>query len=506
MNMKIFELLIDKKIIYLIIGFITAIFSISKFNFPIFIFIWPYCFLTYLHQVESKIIPLILVSICILFSNMIRWIGSADMGALGNFLFGGYFGIVNIIPFIIDGILYNRIEKWASIFIFPLLVAFIEFVFAFCPIANNNCYAYALRDNIQFIQITSLFGTHFISFIIALFASILDYSLQLYKSKKELSKFIYCYAAIILFIFIFGYIRLLIPEDGEKNSIVAALGSSPCLYVKGEESVLPIDDYMDYINKTIIRANQLEANLIIYSEEAFATNKDEKYEIISRTEKLAKENNIFVVLSLDVEYDGVNSNKNEAILISNKGSAIYNYQKQHLIPLMEDDYFEDLTDIKLQYTDLGKLAIAICYDIAFPDYINMLSRDGLDLLLVPSWDWEAITEFHSVNSRFRAIENGINIIKSTANGIVLSTDYKGRFLSYYKPTECEDYFVVSNINKKGVRTLFSYIGIVFNYFYLLATIILVIVGFIMKIKNEKNNIESKNSENLIGLNEVNVET
>ena len=89
---------------------------------------------------------------------------------------------------------------------------------------------------------------------------------------------------------------------------------------------------------------------------------------------------------------------------------------------------------------------------------------------------------------------------------MLSTDYKGRFLSYYKPTECEDYFVVSNINKKGVRTLFSYIGIVFNYFYLLAIIILVIVGFIMKIKNEKNNIESKNSENLIGLNEVNVET
>ena len=96
---------------------------------------------------------------------MIRWIGSADMGALGNFLFGGYFGIVNIIPFIIDGILYNRIEKWASIFIFPLLVAFIEFVFAFCPIANNNCYAYALRDNIQFIQIFIIIIINIIFFI-----------------------------------------------------------------------------------------------------------------------------------------------------------------------------------------------------------------------------------------------------------------------------------------------------------------------------------------------------
>ena len=503
--MRLVELLIDKKIIYLIIGFISSIFSISKYNFPIFIFIWPYFFLAYLHKVESKLIPLILVAVCLLISNMLSWIGSSDMGVLYDFLMGGYFGIINIIPFIIDGILYNKIEKWASIFIFPLLVAFIEFVFAFCPIANYNCYAYVLRDNIQFIQISSLFGTHFISFIIALFAGILDYSLELYKSKKELSKFIYCYASIILFIFIFGSIRLLIPEDGEKNNIAAALGSSPCLYVNKEESVLPINDYMDYISKTIIRANNSEAQLIIYSEEAFAITDEQKNEIISRTCQLAKENNIFVVLSLDVEYD-VNLNKNEAVLISNEGNCIYNYQKQYLVPFMEGDYYEDLSETKLQYTNLGKLTIAICYDIAFPDFINMLSRDGLDLLLVPSWDWEGITEFHSVNARFRAIENGINIIKSTANGIVISFDYKGRILSYNKPSKCEDYFVLSNINKKGVRTLFSYIGIVFNYFYLLAIIVLVIVGFYQKLKNEKNNIETKNSENLIGLRSLNIET
>ena len=66
--------------------------------------------------------------------------------------------------------------------------------------------------------------------------------------------------------------------------------------------------------------------------------------------------------------------------------------------------------------------------------------------------------------------------------------------------------MLSNINKKGVRTLFSYIGIVFNYFYLLAIIVLVIVGFYQKVKNEKINIETKNSENLIGLRSLNIET
>ena len=135
-----------------------------------------------------------------------------------------------------------------------------------------------------------------------------------------------------------------------------------------------------------------------------------------------------------------------------------------------------MTEYKTFDSDIGYLGLVICYDINFPDYLNRLSRLGLDTLLIPSWDWDGLTEYHSVNLRYRAIENGFNTMKSTAHGITLGNDYKGRFLSYFKPYDCQDYFVLTSLYKRGTKTLYSYIGEYFNYLYLIAFIIFVIIG------------------------------
>ena len=489
--MNCFEYIQEKKLFYLIFGFIFSIASLGRFNFPLFIFIWPYCFLIYLHQNKRKIIPLIIVSLCLIISNMIRWIGYHRDDILLSFVFGSYYSIINIIPYIIDDIIYNNIAKWASTFVFPLLVSFTEYIFEFTCFANHNVYAYALRNNIHIIQICSLFGCYFLSFIIALFATIVDYSYDLYKKEKKISKFVPYYAIIILLITSFGTIRLLIPEKEERFNVAAALGSSPCLDEGGKNSVLPIDDYMNYIQKTIIKANSLDAKVIVYSEQAFALYEADRKDIISKTAKLAEKYNMFVVLTLDAKYD--NYSKNEAIFISNKGKVLYNYEKNHLIPFIESQYYTNITEFKTFKTELGYLGVVICYESDFAIYLNQLSRLGLDTLLLPSWDWDAITEFHSIGNRFRSIENGFNTIKSTAHGISLSYDYKGRILSYFQPSKCEDFFVLSTLYKRGARTLYSKIGSFFNYFYLIALIMLVIIGrcSMNKEENKKKKLKTK---------------
>ena len=450
--------MLERKIFYLIIGFICSIISIGRYNFPLLIFIWPFCFLSYLHQNEKKVVPLIIVSACLIISNILRWLGISNSGILPDLVMGVYYSVINIIPFIIDDIIYHKVTKWASIFIFPLLVSCIEYIFAFLPFANYNLYAYALRNNIYIIQICSLFDVYFLSFINII---------------------------ITLLIISFGSIRLLIPESGDRFIIAASLGLSPCLYEEGKESDLPIDIYLDYIQKTIIKANNSEAKLIVYSEEAFSIYAADRSEIISKTAKLAEKYNIYVVLPLDVEYEA-DYLKNEAILISDKGDVLYNYQKKNLIPISENQYYNNMTEVKTFYTDLGYLGVVVCYDIDFPYYINRLSNLGLDNLLIPSWDWDGSTEFHSTEIRFRSIENGFNTMKSTAHGIVLSTDYKGRFLSYFESDGCTDYFVLSTVYKRGTRTLYLYIGIVFNYIYFVALIIVIIMG---KYKLNKENID-----------------
>ena len=472
---EIIEWMKEKNVFYLIVGFFFSVFSIARFNMVLSIYIWPFCFLHYLHKNENKIIPLVIVSLCIMFSNIIRWIGYSHTNILADIIIGIYYSIINILPFIIDDISYKKVALWKSIFIFPLSVAICEFLFSFIPFANFNVYAYSHRNSIQFLQIISLFGCYFLSFIIALFSSILDYAVFLYtiNDNKIITKFVYIYGIIILIIYFFGAIRLLIPLNNKTYNIGAALGKSQYLYETGKDPDLPIEEYIDYINSTLYKASKSDCQIMTYAEEAFAIMMDDKEEIINRTADLAKYYKIFVLLTLDISHNNTNYS-NEAILISHEGEKIYNYQKQHLIPYIEKDYYEDMDRVQVINTKLGKITIAICYDINFPYYLNSLSREHFDILLVPSWDWDSIAEYHSNEAKYRAIEGGFNLVKNTANGIVISSDVRGRTLSYFIGKDCQDYFVISTVNQEGVITLYSYIGIFFNYLYIVALICLLI--------------------------------
>ncbi len=143
----------NKKILLLPLGFLGSICSIGRFNMVISIYIWPLCFLLYLHKCEQKIIPLSIVFGCLFLSNMFRWIGVTSINVGFDFLIGMYFSIINIIPFIIDDIVYNKISKLKSIFIFTLFVAFVEFIFVNIPIANFNIYESAHLVDLVVLQI-----------------------------------------------------------------------------------------------------------------------------------------------------------------------------------------------------------------------------------------------------------------------------------------------------------------------------------------------------------------
>lgn len=469
---------VHQNLICLLVGTFFAIFSLGRFNISISIFIWPYCFLNYLHNNDKKLKPLLIVLSCLVISNMLRWIGASNVNIGLDFIVGIILSIENIIPFIIDDLLYNKINNKNMIFIFPLIVSLIEFIFSYFPVANINIYSYAIRENLSFLQILSLFGPYFLSFVISLFASILDYSVRFFSINK-INNFIFLYVAIVLVIYLYGFIYLIIPNGGETIKAVSALGVSQTLYDIGKESLQPLSVYINYINKTMVKAHSINASLISYAEEGFCIEEDTYNEIIEAVQNFSILYNINTALTLDVEFNN-KTNQNMAIFISNNGEVLYTYSKHHLIPYVEMDYTEGDSDIKILDTNMGKLTIVICYDIDFPNFINNISRKHIDLLLVLSWDYPGIAEYHSNEARYRAIEGGFNLIKNTAHGNTIVSDYKGNILSTYFSQECEDYFVISNINNHRVKALYSYIGFFFNYLYLIAIAAILVLEVIRK--------------------------
>ena len=465
----------NKNSLYLLTGTILSIFSIGKWNIPITIYIWPFCFLHYLHINNNKIKSLLIVYFCVLIANLIRWIGCSNLNIYYDLLCGVYFSISTIFPFTIDLIFWRRIAKWKNIFIYPLSLAFTEYILSFYYFSNNNLLAYSQLDNITILQIISLFGTFFLSFIIALFASTLDYSINIYFKEKKISKFFYYYIAINIIIYLYGGIILLIPYNKETFRAVSVRGISQPYYVRKEKDIRPLEVYYEYINTTLKQSKDIRADFISYAERAFAFEENDTNIFVNQVIDMVKYYNIDTLLSLDIRYKKkeIRNKQNMNIFIKNNGDIIYNYTKHNLIPFVEYDYFPSKEPLKVLDTKMGKLSTVICYDINYPMFINSLSKKNIDILIVPSWDYPGVAEFQSKEARYKAIEGGFNLIKNTANGVVIASDYKGRILNYFSGKECEDYFIVTELYKHGIKTLYSYIGQVFNFVYLLGLILVI---------------------------------
>jgi apolipoprotein N-acyltransferase len=85
---------------------------------------------------------------------------------------------------------------------------------------------------------------------------------------------------------------------------------------------------------------------------------------------------------------------------------------------------------------------------------------------------------HSRTATFRALENGVNLIRPTRQGTSLATDYLGRLLGYNT-----DYFVVdthtliTSVPTQGVRTMYARIGDSFAYLCVLGLATLAFLAF-----------------------------
>ena len=75
--------------------------------------------------------------------------------------------------------------------------------------------------------------------------------------------------------------------------------------------------------------------------------------MINKAKELAKEYNIFKTLRIDFSLK-LDKYKNKAVLISNEGEVLYEYQKENLIPLLVGDYFGDMGKSKVIKTELLK--------------------------------------------------------------------------------------------------------------------------------------------------------
>jgi omega-amidase len=117
---------------------------------------------------------------------------------------------------------------------------------------------------------------------------------------------------------------------------------------------------------------------------------------------------------------------NTAVLFDPGGDAIGVYSKIHLFRLMDEDrYLVAGNRLTLVDSAWGKVGLAICYDLRFPELFRAYALAGARIVFLPSeWPHPRLAHWR-ILLRARAIENQMYLVACNRVGVSKETHFHG---------------------------------------------------------------------------------
>ncbi|MBT8181702.1 MAG: hypothetical protein KJO53_08950 [Eudoraea sp.] len=450
---------------------------------------------------------------------------------------------MGLLPYIIDRLSNARERGFLGTLIFPAAFVVMEYLNTldrgevWSSIANTQYQVPAIQ------QIASVFGIWGISFLIAWFASLVNWmAAQQWKWARIRTGGIIA-GTVYFVVLAFGILRVSLVDYDESETVKIAgvtldntnvtetiyhdefgktitikpdaSQTSPELQ-EANRAMLPfIEDpfaekfknarkalnaNLDLLfNKTIQMADQ-GAKIIVWSEAiGFIINSQEEG-VIERAKAMAKEKQIYLFMSLGVVNPGPYNPErlllvNKTITLTPEGEVANVYLKSNPVPFAEQEYGSD-DIIPLIDTPYGKLSPVICYDADFPHFLKQTGKIGTDILLVPSGDWKAIDPYHAYMSSLRGIENGMSVIRPVSRATSIATDPYGTLLGSTDFYSSKEKTLMVNVPIHGINTIYNRIGDLLP-FSAVVFIAYILIEMLLKIFRKK--IPNKQKRKVVGV-------
>ncbi|MDD5124506.1 carbon-nitrogen hydrolase family protein [Methylovulum sp.] len=142
----------------------------------------------------------------------------------------------------------------------------------------------------------------------------------------------------------------------------------------------------------------------------------------------AKKYSVWVIAgTLPIAGDADNKVRAACLVYNDSGGRVGRYDKIHLfdvsVPGTEEVYRESASieagnDLVIVDSPFGRIGLAVCYDLRFPEFFRMLSPQGVDILVIPAaFTAETGAAHWEVLLRARAIENLCYVIAPNQGGV-----------------------------------------------------------------------------------------
>lgn len=414
--------------------------------------------------------------------------GMVPIPDIWYFVLAAVYGLVETVPFLLDKIVASRVGGFRATFVLPCAWVMTEYLVAgFTPYGSWGAAAYSQHENLTLLQIVSITGLYGVSFLIVWFAAVVNWVWDARIEWRVINRGVTAFVAVILAASLFGGARLaLTPPHGKTVRIASLTRPDIELFpspevaqraMAGSISKDELDDIRrrgDSINDDLMRRSDREAQagakIVFWGEANAFSLKDSEAAFVQQGVELARERGIFLGMGLATwNPDGVKPLENKIVLIDPQGNVAWESLKANPVPGAEATISAvDEGRVQMIETPYGRVSSVICFDMDFPGLLKQAGRQKTDVMLVPSNDWRAIDPWHSEMARFRAIEQGFNMVRHASNGLSIATDFQGRVLSRMDHYTTDDRVLISEVPTRGVDTVYSRIGDVFSWLCIFA--------------------------------------
>jgi len=146
-------------------------------------------------------------------------------------------------------------------------------------------------------------------------------------------------------------------------------------------------------------------------------------EVTDRLGEVASEHSLYLVTGM-LERDG-DDFYNVSVMHSPDGEIVGVYRKWHLFD-SEKKFVKSGDQPAIFDIEFGRIALSICYDLVFPEFIRGLVLNGVDLILNSTnwitddrqfkagWNGEVVSRLAAT----RALENGVHIAMANRTGVI----------------------------------------------------------------------------------------
>lgn len=373
---------------------------------------------------------------------IISWKGATFMSFIHPAAEVGFFFLtapLGLIPYVIDRLYYRRFGSpiWLTL-VFPVAATAMDFFSSNgSPFGTFGAGAYSQRDFPAMMQIASITGLWGVTFVVSWFASLANH---VWENGFRITRPALISAGVLLLILLLGVGRMSFAGQPEQTVNIAGFslpnGKLPELMGQSQDETAFRQAVEELHAQELIQIRQLAregAEIISLQEGAGVGYRDQVEKLLADAATIAREEQVYVVLPTFIV--GIEKPENVVHMIDPNGKIVLEHVKYG------GTQFEgSLTgsgELQTVDTPYGKLSAVICWDADFPNVIQQAGAQGVDLLFVPSNDWQAVKDIHAGMAAFRAVENGMSIYRQTGSGVSSVIDAYGRTLQRVDSFETE---------------------------------------------------------------------